>query len=401
MHITKRSVEALKPPAEGSQLHWDDALPGFGVRTWASGTKTFILQRRIKGRDRRLTLGRFGPVTVEQARREAKRLIGEIVTGHDPVAERKREEAQRVTLAQAYRDYLNRRTLKAITRADMDNALGAFQDWMPRPVTGITPEMVTRRHKLLGEKSPARANLAMRYLRAVLNFAAAEYAAPDGTPILTYNPVTRLSQTRGWFRVGRRQTVIKAHQLQPWMQAVVSLDNPVARDYLLLVLMTGLRRSEALALTWERIDLEARTLTVTDTKAHRVHTLPLSDYLVTLLTRRQDAKVNEYVFADQLGRPLGNLRYVQGKIEKTSGVTFCIHDLRRTFATVAESLDIPGYALKRLLNHATGADVTAGYLIVDVERLRAPMQRITDYLLKAGGVAESAPVIELVDRQTK
>jgi integrase len=64
---------------------------------------------------------------------------------------------------------------------------------------------------------------------------------------------------------------------------------------------------------------------------------------------------------------------------------FSLHDLRRTFITTAESLDIPAYALKRLLNHADG-DVTAGYIILDNERLRAPMQRIADYLVRAMGI---------------
>ena len=66
---------------------------------------------------------------------------------------------------------------------------------------------------------------------------------------------------------------------------------------------------------------------------------------------------------------------------ETSRVTFTPHDLRRTFITVAESLDISAYALKRLANHKMANDVTAGYIIGDAERLRIPMQRITDYLL--------------------
>ena len=70
-------------------------------------------------------------------------------------------------------------------------------------------------------------------------------------------------------------------------------------------------------------------------------------------------------------------------------VSFSTHDLRRTFITIAESLDISVYSLKRLLNHKMTNDVTAGYIITDVERLRAPMQRITDYILKCIGEKQS------------
>ncbi|CAH1904754.1 hypothetical protein NTGHW29_360083 [Candidatus Nitrotoga sp. HW29] len=83
------------------------------------------------------------------------------------------------------------------------------------------------------------------------------------------------------------------------------------------------------------------------------------------------------------------------KVILESGVTFTIHDLRRTFITIAESQDISAYALKRLLNHKMNNDVTAGYIINDVERLREPMQKITSYLLKSVGFEPSGEIITL------
>ena len=248
---------------------------------------------------------------------------------------------------------------------------------------------------MIGERSPAFANLAMRYLRAVFNFAIAEYAAADGTPVLMHNPVAHLSRTRAWYRVGRRQTVIKPHQLAPWLKAVMTLPNQVMQDYFLFILLTGLRREEAATLKWADVDIEARTFTLADTKAHRSHTLPLSDFLLEMLKRRKADTKGDFVFGDSQDRKVSNVRYAIEKVEGASGLSFCVHDLRRTFATIAESLDIPAYALKRLLNHATGGDVTAGYIVVDVERLRPPMQRITDYVLSASGLKDSAEVIPL------
>ena len=76
-----------------------------------------------------------------------------------------------------------------------------------------------------------------------------------------------------------------------------------------------------------------------------------------------------------------------------------LHDLRRAFITIAESLDISAYAVKRLVNHKMSGDVTAGYIIADVERLRKPMQNITDYILKVAGVKPKAEVIELSSKR--
>lgn len=168
---------------------------------------------------------------------------------------------------------------------------------------------------------------------------------------------------------------------------------PEYRDYYLTLLLTGLRRSEALNLTWEQVDFKARTLTVTDTKNREPHTLPLPAYLLDLLKERRERSTGKYVFSAPDGERISNFRDVTRYIEKRSGLHVTLHDLRRTFATIAERLDIPAYALKRLLNHKQNSDVTSGYLVIDVERLRKPMEKITDFVLKATGVKEVAAVL--------
>jgi integrase len=395
MKLTKAVIDKLPVPGSGYALYRDDELPGFGVRVTHAGVKSFFLEKRIHRKVKRLTIGRYGVLTAEQARREAVKLLGRIASGGDPVADKAQGRLESVSLGEAFESYLKTRSaLKPLTVRDMHRAMKGFQDWMKKPLLSITRDMIARRHRALGEASQARANLAMRYLRAIFNFAMAEYTDARGKPLLTDNPVKKLSQTRAWYRVDRRQTVIKPHLLKPWFQAVLALNNDLARDYFLLVILTGLRRTEALNLRWDNVDLMGRTLTVRDTKNHQDQTLPLSDYPLELLEARQKETVGEYVFEGPRGR-LSNLRYALASVIERSGVTFTTHDLRRTFATVADSLDIPGYAVKALLNHKTGADVTAGYIIADVERLRGPMQRITDYLLRAGGLRESAEVISI------
>jgi len=149
------------------------------------------------------------------------------------------------------------------------------------------------------------------------------------------------------------------------------------------VLFTGLRRTEASTLTWDNVDLKARTLTIPETKNHQVHVLPLSDFLFDLLSRRKKnkSKAAQYVFSVDSERGyLFDPRTAVKRVSDLSGLPFTPHDLRRSFITYAESLDIPAYALKRLLNHKDPGDVTAGYIVSDVTRLREPMQRITGYI---------------------
>jgi len=230
----------------------------------------------------------------------------------------------------------------------------------------------------------------MRFLRALFNFAIAQYEDGSGHSVLRENPVMRLTQTRAWYRVDRRQTAIKPHQLSPWYEALMSLkqdqissQSAMVADYLLFLLFTGLRRQEAATLKWSNIDLDDRSFTLTDTKNREPLTLPLTDFVFDLLQSRKAATDSEYVFAGngKAGYLIEPRRQVQ-KVTELSGVSFTLHDLRRTFITVAESIDISAYALKRLVNHKMTNDVTAGYIVSDVERLRKPMEQISIQLLR-------------------
>lgn len=379
--LNKSSIDKLNPPATRYALHWDDTLPGYGLRITASNIRSFIVQKRINGKEHRVTICRYGILTPEQARREAQIFLGEIAQGNNPVAAKIKARAESVTFREATIAYLESRTLKPRTVRDIHQAFKGLEEWENKTLSSITREMISKRHHALGELSPARANLAMRYLRAVFNFAIAHYTDKDGHPLIVDNPVKRLSQTRAWYRIDHRETVINSHQLKPWFDAVMSLSNEVARDYFLTIILTGLRRSEAMNLTWSDVDLKRQTLTVRDTKNHRDHTLPLSVFLLELLAARKNKNTGTYVFQSSKGR-LQNLRYAQDKVIKDSAVNFTIHDLRRTFATIANSLDIPAYTVKMLLNHKMSGDVTAGYIIVDVERLRDPINKINTYILE-------------------
>lgn len=86
--------------------------------------------------------------------------------------------------------------------------------------------------------------------------------------------------------------------------------------------------------------------------------------------------------------------------DQSTGIQFTVHDLRRTFITIAESLDIPAYALKRLLNHKMSGDVTAGYIILDVERLRRPMQVIAEFILRQIRLKD-ASVVYLMEQKVE
>lgn len=391
MRITKSFVDKVAPPPAkpdgrpSQQFYRDSALPGFGLRVTSGGTKSFIVEMRVQGKVKRKTLGKYGKLTVEQARKLAMQFTGNVAAGRNPINEAKNEQVKTLTLREAFEDYLKtRKDLKATTlldyRRNMDSALKGWQD---KRLSAITKDMVELRHREIGKRSPARANNAMRMLRAIFNHAMGKYEDTDGNPIILVNPVSRLSQNRAWYTIKARETLVKPHQLKPWFEATLQLNNETTRDYLHFVLFNGLRRSEASTLQWDTVDFKGQAFTIPETKNHRPHTLPFSDFTRELLERRFETRTSPYVFPSETERGyLIEPRTAVERVSELSGVSFTLHDLRRTFTTLAESLDIPSYALKRLINHKDPNDVTGGYIISDVERLRRPMQQICDYMLQ-------------------
>lgn len=394
--ITKPDIKNLTPPEPGTPEHkrgyrllWDGELRGFGALITNGGVVSFIVRARIKGRERRVTLGRFGVLSVERARNLARAWLGEVAEGKDPVAEKKRARIAGVTLADGIKLYVSSGKLKASTVSLVENRLsGALADWMDRPLSSITEDQVERRHRDLSADHPVTANLVFRYFRAIWNYTSVKNEDASGDPVLPPCPVRRLTKARLWNREIRRERSIPFPLLPEWAAAFDALGDRKARVFFWFCLHTGCRRDEAGRLAWADVDLRGAALLIRDPKNKRPHHLPIPKQLGALLADLRAVAVGDCVFGDALGQYRGRMAFdsdVRQIAERFGG--FGPHDLRRTFASIAESVGVPSLTLKKLMNHASG-DVTAGYVGGSVERLREPMQRIADFIesaCRAGG----------------
>jgi integrase len=163
----------------------------------------------------------------------------------------------------------------------------------------------------------------------------------------------------------------------------------VARDYLTLLLFTGLRRREATGLRWEDVDLHNRVITVpaAGNKSRRKLDLPMTDVVRDMLVARRALGDARFIFpgnsrSGHIEEPKAHL----DRIAATTGIHVSAHDLRRTYITVASRTEITGRDLKALVNHSLGTDVTAGYDQVIVADLREPAQKVCDRLKKLCGI---------------
>jgi integrase len=383
--LTKKIIAHLRgrPATDKSKeplIHFCGSMPGFGVSvSTKTGLKSYVVQRDLpnNGKTRRITIGRVSEhFPLEQARKEADELIRQMNKGIDPKTVAKGE----VTLKQAADAYLaTSPNLSERSKRDYARVFDVYlADWRDVKLGAITRAMVEARHLELGKEHPATANSVMRTLRAVHNWAADDRYANVGA-----NPVK--FKKRQWFNVPRRERHVSADQLPAFHRAVLELENEVARDFILLLLWSGLRREEAAGLRWSEVDLTAEVIRLPSlrTKARRKLDVPLSDVVLRLLKARRALGDAEFVFParSRSGR-IAEPKDAFVSIAEATGIVVSCHDLRRTFAGAAVAAGVHGLHLKALLNHALGeeGDVTSGYIILNAHDLRLPMQRVADQL---------------------
>ena len=404
--LTKSVVDKLPFAVKGKQVdYYDTELPAFGVRVSAT-SKVYFVRKRINGKMTRVSLGRHGVITADTARNNAKDAFTDLRKGVDLNREKAKSMERGITLQQVYDDYLlHRPSLKPRTISVDQSLLNCnLSDWLNKPIRDITEDMIRRRHlKIAKNSGENNANNVIRLFRRLYRFG---WRSLKET--LNHDLVKDAMEGQ-WFKVGRRQTVLQPHELPTWFAAVQKINNPIIRDYLLLLLFTGLRENEGMTLRWEDVCMQAETFSIRRevSKNLELHVLPMSNVLKELFQRRLDQRENLYVFPgkgktghlvevqrqidfveNETKRILNNvqsddeLKQLAEKITADRikpGIKFCLHDLRRTFASIAEG-EVSYAMLKRLINHKD-KDVTKGYVIINIEKTRQPMQRVTDVIM--------------------
>ncbi|MEP7172519.1 MAG: integrase family protein [Aestuariivirga sp.] len=378
IHLTKRSVERLPYPTVGQVFYRDNELRGFGLRV-GRRSKVFVVEARVARRSVRVTIGRADVFFPEVARKHAQRLLGEMAGGKNPNQAKKFASRGVLTLELAFTKFFEAKPqLSNCTKDGYSRTRNLYlKDWGSKELATLTAEMVMVKHRLISRTNGnTTANSVMRHLRSVYNFASGAIAE------LPPNPVVVLTKTRTWHRETRRRRIVVSSDLPRWWRAVMH-ENEDARDIHLIALFTGMRRSEITGLKWEYLDLVERVLTIPRTKNGEPLQLPLADHLVQLFRQRQTfVGQSEYVFPSRSkSRHVTEVKSMVDRVRTASGVEFTLHDLRRTFISIAESLDIPYYALKRLLNHRMNGDVTQGYIVIGPERLREPVEKVATHIL--------------------
>jgi integrase len=395
--LTASTIRDLPYPETGQTLHFDAKLSGFAVRV-TPNRKTYIVQARVEGRTRRVTVAPTDVLSVDEARKAGRVALGKMAGGVDPNAAKAEAKVKGINLTEASDSFFKARLLKATTEATYRQLLKVYlSQWAKTPLKDISPQAVVKRFNAISEGAgPATANAAMRTFRSIWNYTRADTANADGTYVLPECPVRRLSDTRVWHKLKPRSGHVPGHAFGAWFSSLDKLEshNPSHardfRDFLTILMRTGLRRSELAGLPWSEVDLKDRTLTIVDPKNGRDFTLPMARQVEAIFRHRWDNRPEGAAFvfpSNSVTGHVGNPKRLLDPVRKACGVHFTFHDCRRSYATLAEGIGIPYLALKRLMNHAEGGDITAlHYIVRDTEKLRPHAQTINDAIDQLAGL---------------
>ncbi len=387
--LNKRGVEALKP-GDKPFIAWDDRLTGFGVRVQPSGVRSYLVNYRAEGggrraANRRLVIGRHGRVTAEQARRIAHETLGKVAAGEDPAEGRTRSRST-PTLREAFEEFLSvgparkPRTVEVYRRTVYHD----LADWVDRSLNTISRKDVEQCfNRLTSEIGWVGANSAVTMLGALYRRQCVDVQG-------LHNPVAQWRAAGGRLHRQRRRRIAPPAEVLPrWHRGIEKgVRSAVARDALRLGLYTGMRHSEVLELRWDRVDFDAMTLTVEETKSGEPLEIPIVRQVAAILDRRFaergrfPARSRVWVFPSETsasGR-LSSLQQLNARIGEAGGAKFWFHALRNCFISVADrELMLPTSLTKRLVNHARPLDVTEGYASDwTADQLRDAAQRIAD-----------------------
>jgi integrase len=357
--ISKRSVDALQLPAGKAEVVlWDSDLKGFGVRLQRKeGARTYVLHYRHAGKLRKLKIGRHGRLTPEQARREAKRLLGQVAEGKDPAADKAAAKAA-PTISKFATTFLTEHVevkRKASTAREYRRllehvivpALGKKQ------VVEVKRQDVTKLHHAL-RKTPIEANRALALLSTMMTFAEKSGVLPDGST----NPCRHVER----YQQRRRERFLSPEELARLGDALSAYDgSPYIVAAIKLLVFTGARLGEVLGLQWEWIDFDRGEARLPDSKTG-AKTLYLPPPALEVLSELSRIDGNPYVIVGKKeGAALVNLEKPWRAIRKVAGLQDVrLHDLRHAFASVAASSGMGLPIIGKMLGH-TQAQTTQRY----------------------------------------
>jgi len=392
--ITKRLIDTSEPKDKAYYV-WDQELKGYALKVAPSGRKTLVIKYQLGGRSgpqRWISLGRYGQVTAEHARKEAKRLLGEVASGRDPAKDRKQTKvsfkqimeeffqthvaSKKPSTAAYYRDLANKYVLPAFGQRD---------------IRDIERADIARQHQRLNDK-PYQANRTLALLSKFFNWCELHGYRPDHS-----NPCRHIQK----YTEKKRKRFLSDAEMARIGEALLEEPDIYAASAIRLLLLTGMRKGEVLQLKWSEVNIVGAKLELGDSKTGAKE-IPLSPPALKVLAELPRVAGNPHVIVGKKpGKALVGLKGPWGRLKKRAGLeNLRIHDLRHSFASVGVSSQMSLPILGALLGH-TQAQTTQRYAHLSDDPLRQASGKIGSQIANALDGKSSGNVVKLSSQSNR
>ena len=365
--LNKRTISSLSPPAEVNgrpKQRWvyDETTARLAICIWSTGAVSWFWVGKLNGRLLRMKLGAFPEISPEQARKLAAGVSAKVSEGIDPRAERRRLRDE-LTLGELFTKYIEEHAKlhKKTWREDEQQFNRYLKRLKSRPVSAITRDDVVTLHRRVGKDAPYAANRLLALISKVFSFAETEVGYVGG------NPAKGMKR----FKERSRERFLKADELQR-LFAALEAEPDLFRDFFKLLLFTGARRANVMAMRFEDVDFVDATWTIPDTKSGDSQTVHLPADALEILQTRRETIDGEYVFPARRGKEphMTDPKAAWDRVRERAGLPDVrMHDLRRTLgswqAATGASLPVIG----KSLGHKSTA-VTQVYARLDLDPVR-------------------------------
>ena len=442
--FTAGRISAFTCPADKAQAFlWDATAAGLGLRTTPAGKPAYVFQSVYQGKDLRLTIGNPSAWSIEQARDKARALQRLIDDGKDPrdlkrdaLAQQAKREASAAAQAQAdklaaltvgevwnayiaerrphwgdlhYRDHIDKAKAGGLPSGRRGGGKrltqpGPLASLMPLALKDLDQPTIEAWAANEGKTRPSSARLAWRLLTVFLTWCAEQ---PEYASLLpTKNPAKTKKAREALGKAGTKKDVLQKGQLAAWFAAVQQLQNPVIAACIQMMLLTGARPGEVLALRWEDVNTQWKGISIRD-KVEGTREIPATPYMLHLLAALPRRTMTDPKTGKQIANPwvfssptsatgcLTEPNNPHTRACKAAGLEgLTLHGLRRSFKSLTEWLEVPVGVVAQIQGHKPSATAEKHYTVRPLELLRLHHERIEAWLLEQAGIvfdAKAAP----------
>lgn len=401
-------------PGRSQSIYWDGYAPGLGLRVTAAGTKSYIFETWLHGRCLRLTIGDRRTWTLGKAQEEATRLKTLTDQGIDPrrlkaeqeaaaEAARLKDKSEAALVAEAWDAYLKHHAKRWGARhlADHCNLSQAGGTKKKRSadltVRGVLYPLMQMRMADISaatlidwqaREAATRANSARQSFELFRTFWRWAASRPEYASVVDASAIDNKDvREEVPSRKSKKFDVLERAHLKPWFTAVRGLSNSIVSAYLQALVLTGARREEMAELRWEDVDFQWNSLWIKDKVAAEGRKIPLTQYLAGLLTALP--RENKWVFSSPAA---ANGRIAEPRIPHNRALSVAglehvtLHGLRRTFASLAEWVEMPRGVVAQIMGHAPNATAEKHYINRPLELLAVWHNKYEAWILQQAGI---------------